>query len=329
MSLDYVADPTATQAPSMPPGAGNLPTGRIPTDGQALNVASVWQVFKTLLDFVGFITTYGAFTSVLNIFTGVQYFNAGIFSNDATKAWNKVISGGNGTYSWVLYAGSKRVLLSINATWTDGTAKWSCTNTTQDASALYLDNGSLILFYKSATAGTWNDGAGAGAWTARATFDLTSGDLTSIRNLTATLLQATGQIVAGTTLSSATARSSATPGAGQAVAPGEIWKDTACFAWGKVTVDVGGGVCTLVRGANVASVTKTGVGVYTVTLQTAATNILSIQVTSSDSQPGIIYIDKATPPTTTAFRVMYADPAGVAQDTNGNDGGFYFEVKQG
>jgi len=319
VSLDYVADPTATQAPSMAPGAGNLPTGRIPTDGQALNVASVWQVFKTLLDFVGFITTYGAFTSVLNIFTGVQYFNAGIFSNDATKAWNKVISGGNGTYSWVLYAGSKRVFLSINATWTDGTAKWTCTNSTQDATALYLDNGSLILMYKSATAGTWNDGVGAGAWTARLTLDLTSGDLTSIRNLTATLLQATGQIVAGTTLSSATARSSATPGAGQSVAAGEIWKDTALFAYCRLRQTAANTVA-VTRSLNLASAPTEAVsGKYVFALQTAAPNGLLIE--AQVCHAGGAYMPSVQPSTitTSAFEVWLYDIAPSLAELSVND----------
>lgn len=161
--------------------------------------------------------------------------------------------------------------------------------------------------------GVGDQAASAGAGNIRATGNMVAG----------------GRVTADSYLKSFLAKSSATPGSGQAVAAGEIWKDTTCFAWGKVTVNVGGGVCTLARGANVASVTKTGVGVYTVALQTAATNLLSIQVTPLDSQASIMVVDKATAPTTTTFRVLCFDATGIASDTNGNDGGFYFEVKQG
>lgn len=198
MSLDYVADPTATQAPSAAPAPGNLPTGRIPTDGQALNVASVWQVFKALLDYAGFITTYGAFITIANTFAERQTFNDGILAGAAPGSGWKLLDGAynavTGTSCWI---GTGRRLISVNADWTSGTAKWSCGNTGQAATALYIDNGSMILLHHGATAGTWNDGVGGGAWTARFTLDLTSGDLTSIRNLTATLLQATTDVVAG------------------------------------------------------------------------------------------------------------------------------------
>ncbi|MES2339291.1 MAG: hypothetical protein V4537_14450 [Pseudomonadota bacterium] len=51
MPSDYVGDETATQAPSAPPTPGARPTVHQPSDGDALNAASVLQDFKVLADF--------------------------------------------------------------------------------------------------------------------------------------------------------------------------------------------------------------------------------------------------------------------------------------
>jgi hypothetical protein len=51
LSTDYDGLATATQAPSVPPTPGVVPTVSIPADGEALNVASITQAFKTLADF--------------------------------------------------------------------------------------------------------------------------------------------------------------------------------------------------------------------------------------------------------------------------------------
>ena len=84
--------------------------------------------------------------------------------------------------------------------------------------------------------------------------------------------------------SATTARSSTTMGAGQSVSAGDIYKDTAPLAWGLVRVDTtAGNAITLRRGANVASVTRNGVGDYTVTLQSGAANYLCPVITPVDS----------------------------------------------
>jgi hypothetical protein len=51
MPTDYPGDPAATEAPSVPPTPGVVPTVRIPNDGEARNVASITQALKVLADF--------------------------------------------------------------------------------------------------------------------------------------------------------------------------------------------------------------------------------------------------------------------------------------
>lgn len=51
MSTTYPGSPTATQAPSVPPTPGVVPSVVIPADGDALNAASITQALKALADF--------------------------------------------------------------------------------------------------------------------------------------------------------------------------------------------------------------------------------------------------------------------------------------
>lgn len=57
MPTNYTGDPTATQSPSPQPGASQVPIASLPADGDDLDAASVAQDFKTLADFVAFLTT--------------------------------------------------------------------------------------------------------------------------------------------------------------------------------------------------------------------------------------------------------------------------------
>jgi hypothetical protein len=55
MPTDYPGDPTATQAPSVAPAFGAVPTVRLPNDGEAGNVASIWQAIKAGADWIAFL----------------------------------------------------------------------------------------------------------------------------------------------------------------------------------------------------------------------------------------------------------------------------------
>ncbi len=51
MSTTRAGDPTATQAPSVPPTPGTVPTQTLPADGDALTAASIAQALKVIADF--------------------------------------------------------------------------------------------------------------------------------------------------------------------------------------------------------------------------------------------------------------------------------------
>lgn len=103
-------------------------------------------------------------------------------------------------------------------------------------------------------------------------------------------------------------RSSATKGAGQAVAAGEVWKDTTVFAWFVATVSAT--VLTFVRGANIANVVRDAKGQFTVTMQTAATNVLVPMVSMGTTPAAFTYIDfNAGAPTTTIFHFACYEPS--------------------
>lgn len=57
MSTTYPGSPTATQAPSVPPTPGVVPSVVVPADGEPLNVASISQALKVLADFEAWLLT--------------------------------------------------------------------------------------------------------------------------------------------------------------------------------------------------------------------------------------------------------------------------------
>ena len=88
------------------------------------------------------------------------------------------------------------------------------------------------------------------------------------------------------------ARSSATAGAGQAVAlGGAIYQDCVVRGWGYYTVS--GGVITLVRGVNQATPSYSGVGAYIIGLQTANLNYAAGVVMPYHSAPIVVVASSA------------------------------------
>lgn len=57
MSSDYTGSATSSQSPGPAPGVGVAPIIRLPVDGEAANVASIYQELKQLADFVAFLTS--------------------------------------------------------------------------------------------------------------------------------------------------------------------------------------------------------------------------------------------------------------------------------
>ncbi len=59
MPLDYVGNPTATQAPGQQPYPGNPPTIELPVSGEARNIASLIQAFKEAQDYIAYLMQPG------------------------------------------------------------------------------------------------------------------------------------------------------------------------------------------------------------------------------------------------------------------------------
>lgn len=138
-------------------------------------------------------------------------------------------------------------------------------------------------------------------------------------------IRATGNVVAGgrvtadSYLKSFLAKSSATPGSGQAVAAGEIWKDSAIFAYCRLK-QTGANTVSVTRSLNLASAPTEAVSAkYVFALQTAAPNGLLVfaQVVGAGSfqwtvRPGSL--------TTSAFEIWtYAGDGTTLTELSVND----------
>jgi len=116
-----------------------------------------------------------------------------------------------------------------------------------------------------------------------------------------------------------TARSSATPGSGQSVAAGEVWKDSAIFAYCRLK-QTGANAVSVTRSLNLASAPTEAVAAkYAFALQTAAPNglLVLVQVVGAGSfqwtvRPGSL--------TTSAFEVWtYAGDGTTLTEMSIND----------
>lgn len=151
--------------------------------------------------------------------------------------------------------------------------------------------------------GVGDQAASAGAGNIRATGNMVAG----------------GRVTADSYLKSFLAKSSATPGSGQAVAAGEIWKDSAIFAYCRLK-QTGANAISVTRSLNLASAPTEAVSAkYVFALQTAAPNGLLVfaQVVGAGSfqwtvRPGSL--------TTSAFEIWtYAGDGTTLTELSVND----------
>lgn len=91
----------------------------------------------------------------------------------------------------------------------------------------------------------------------------------------------------GGPLTSGGSISSGTPGAGQAVPLGSVYKDTAAVAW--CYVEVAAGARSFKRGANIASTTYQGLGIVDVVLTNCPANYLAPIACVTDAGGGFAY----------------------------------------
>lgn len=297
-------------------------------DGDAATAASVDTSFESGADLVEWLRQNAARIASSNLWTAFQPFNAG-WGNSATPTNVYVIGEGNVGVARISgsSSGNGKIVRYVNAFWTDGTQKWNSNDHTVASTAIYQDLASVQLWEKDPTAATWNDGTGAGAWTLRHTFDLTAGDYTAGRNISAAVVQATNLLAATNQISSATGvASSAMPNS--AVAIGDHWKDSGDFAWGRVIIGVAGAV-TSQWTANVHDINHAAAGTYAITLMSAAGSGAKCvprvtYVSTVGGGPLIATVDVGI--LSNAFTVNFWNLAGVLTDPP-STAGFTFAVK--
>lgn len=181
MSSDYTGNPAATQAPSPAPGDDAEPILRLPTDGDTLNVASIWQNLKALADFAAWLTNNAIWRGISKTVTATHTWNAAQVMNGTTGDANSVISGSPTvstrksilgpfpTFSTILWrlmsynsgaASSSGVELLLNATYDSGTALYTQTVNTVPSVRLRIVTSSthpLQLHVRASGSTTWND----------------------------------------------------------------------------------------------------------------------------------------------------------------------------
>lgn len=216
MSTTYTGDDTATQAPSPLPAKNATPILTLPVDGDGLNVASIYQALKSLADGIDFVFDRTAVLSVANQFADLQDFVAGIQTTTSPTTLTPLLKGA-GTSPFRLYVGNARAVLAFNAAYNDTTGKWSCTDTGAAAFA-FAYAGVYCEFWKhTATASTWNDGTGAGAWTQGPYFDLSNGHIAATGSLFAAAEMQAGTHIRSTGAAPGIAANANLGGAGASV----------------------------------------------------------------------------------------------------------------
>lgn len=242
----------------------------------------------------------------------IQSFNAA----PAVTDWSLFLDGNFSSFGHTrLYYSQGRAILTLNALYTAGSpGLWSQDNNLKYSLALELDGGNHVigLLEQDPAMPNWVDAS----WVRLAIFNTIGAVLVSALETGGAITADSGDITArsGNIIASAgkssvaATRSSATKGVGQAVVAGEVWKDTAVFAWFVATVS--GAALTFVRGANIANVVRDAPGQFTITTQTAATNVL-VPVISIGSTPAAFpYVDfNAGSPTTTVVHFAVYEPS--------------------
>lgn len=270
MSSNYTGDPTAAQAPSPPPGRDIEPVTTLPTDGDAGNAASVMQAFKVLADFVAWCTNHMPIKDDTNAnemntpFRWPQAMASQIDDADHRLAFGYPTdnrqcifsfqnSGGAGAQYAYLYQENASVggglSFASNAVWDQTTTNWIRTSAGVAPAMLFRIRGSEIrIGYVDGTAATWADSA----WTGYAGLIPYAPLLGAPGNG----LQSEGPV-----LIARDAGDTAWPTA--QVTPGEIYRDFVSIGYYRA-LWTGVPAETVRCCANVKSVTRTGLGQYSI-----------------------------------------------------------------
>lgn len=126
----------------------------VPSDGDALNAASIFGTAAT---------PDTGFTRLADL--GQWTLSNAWQNGTAATTWRLVGVASTDTGKARVYAGQRMIIKTVNAFWNDTTAKWASDDNAVASSAEFQSNVAWQDWYKGATAATWNNSTGAGAWT--------------------------------------------------------------------------------------------------------------------------------------------------------------------
>lgn len=254
MPTNYTGDPVATQAPSPTPGDAVEPVLQLPNDGEAANVASIYQEFKCLADFVAYLTNHAAWRDLATTISNVWTFQHGteatapIVSAEPTtrRYFTKLHLTGTAAFASIYHAADLEIV--SNAVWDPSGPTWSATDAALKSTRLrFTQTGFLYLDYVAAGSAPWADGA----WTtARLAFDIAAGTLTTASGITAGgavvtsagNVEAAAAVVAGTGLTVTTGNATVSTGNITATLGDITASDGNIIAAGTPTSDAGPGL---------------------------------------------------------------------------------------
>lgn len=183
-----------------------------------------------------------------------------------------------------IYMAGSAIWWLYNASWDSGTSKWHQDDAAAESGGFILGKTSGGFVRKAAGVADW----AIGDW-------------------------GTGSIVGAGRTQSTDTISSATPGAGQAVSIGDIYKDTAPVGWAYVQVT--GGAATLLRGANIKAVNRTSAGVITVQVENKPSNVM-IGIVTPSVNANTIATTIATATDTITVYMFNSSSGAVADNTD-------------
>jgi hypothetical protein len=334
MSSDYTGDPTATQAPSPPPGRAVEPIVRRPTDGDALSAASVEQDFKVLADFAAWLTNHAAILDdgTTNTFTGTIAGSAPAATRLRTLRIAYPCDNGSAIWARLYTVNDAGGVASsweftINAEWLDaddaGGDVWQSDDSLVVSLSVRARADSMLIRRMTSGAPTWADGA----WTNSTTID--------------TNLSSPGSVTGATGLVATAGGVTATAG-NIAASAGNVTASAAVSAGTTVTAGTGliattGGLLVSAGGANITGGATIATGDHTISAGDQIVTAGKVTVSGTvagDSGDGIVKSKRYYSTGTALVAGDFALPAGwgagaAVSVLGGCDGDFRIKVTAG
>lgn len=252
--------PLAGNAAGFNRGAALATTG--PADGEGIDAADLNTPLQAVLDMGEDYRTLGAKTDEANTFTVPQTISTAVLATQPllslacplTSTWqlveylNDTVAAKSKSRRYMGSDGT--TCITTNAAWDDLTSKWIQDDALNTSTRVKTALNNSVWEAKPAGSAPWDDGL----WDGSAY--LTSTGFRSINGLSSDAAISAGAAV-----------SAGAPTPTPAFSVGTLYGDTIPVAWAVFVTDpAAGGTATLYRGANIASVARTGPGAATVTL---------------------------------------------------------------